>query len=75
MVDPSSLLSSLREKQVAECHPEATLSLLDAIIGDDIQQWSWLNLRELLQKVTTAARALEADPRFVRLYGLVRRFE
>jgi hypothetical protein len=75
IADPSSLLFSMREKQIVEQYPEATMTLLDAIIGDDIQPWAWPNLRELLRRIQSANRALEADPRFVRLYGLVRQFE
>jgi len=75
MADPSSLLFSMREKQVVEQYPEATLTLLDAIIGDDIQPWAWPDLRELLRKIQGADRALEADPRFVRLNALVRQFD
>jgi hypothetical protein len=75
MADPSSMIFSMREKQVVEQYPEATLTLLDAIVGDDIPQWAWPNLRELLRRIQSTDRALEADPRFVRLDALVRQFE
>ena len=68
-------LWSLKKKDYADKFPEATLSLIDSLIGDQTEPWGMQDLRTLLTRISTAEPSLTRDPRFIRLDALVRRFE
>ncbi len=65
----------LKEKDLAEMYPDATLALVDAVVGDELEAWGWPDLRALLRRISAVSAALTDDPRFVRLDALVRQFE
>jgi hypothetical protein len=55
-------------------HP---LTLVDAIVGQQISVWSWRDLRAVLNRISTsiAEPDLRDDPRFLRLDAVVRQYE
>jgi hypothetical protein len=72
---PLSLLFAFRGKDHPDRYPAATLTLLDAIIGDYDEIWATQYLRELLTRISRADPTLSEDPRYLRLDALARRFE
>jgi hypothetical protein len=72
---PHDVIWSLKEKDLAETYPDATLALVDAVVGDELEAWGWPYLRELLRRISAVSAGLMEDPRFVRLDALVREFE
>ncbi|MDQ2777319.1 MAG: hypothetical protein M3Y57_20735 [Acidobacteriota bacterium] len=71
----NDVLWTLKDKDHPERFPDATLTLLDAIMGDQIERWCWPDLRAILTRLTTVQPSLSADPRLARLDALLRTFE
>jgi len=73
--DPQLFLSFFKDKDHAERYPEASLTLIDSVVGHHISVWSWTDLRDILTRISAAQPNLRNDPRFLRLDELVRQFE
>jgi hypothetical protein len=73
--EPHDVLWTLMDKNHTEQYPEHTLTLINAIVGDQIEQWGWPDLRTILTRLTTVQPALTGDPRLMRLDALLHRFE
>jgi hypothetical protein len=69
------LLFAFQKKDHTDRYPAATLTLLDAIIGDHHEVSGMPYLRELLTRIAHADPLLSQDPRYLRLDALARRFE
>jgi hypothetical protein len=73
--DPQLFLSFFKDKDHADRYPEASLTLIDSIVGQKISVWSWPDLRGMLTRISTAQLNLRTDPRFLRLDAVVREHE
>jgi hypothetical protein len=73
--DTATFLWSFKDKDHAEKYPESALALINAIVGDHVDVWSWPHLRNILERIAAAQPALTSDIRFARLDELVRRYE
>jgi hypothetical protein len=73
--DSQMFLSFFKDKDHAEKYPEASLALVDSVVGQQISVWSWPDLRDVLNRISAAQPNLRNDPRFLRLDELVRQFE
>lgn len=74
LCDPHDVLWALKDKDVVDRFPDATLKLLDLLIGDELEPWSAPDLRHILDRILEAGVAAH-DSRILRLVQVVRRFE
>jgi hypothetical protein len=72
---PHEFIWSFQQKDLAERYPEASLALIDAVVGNVIEVWGWQDLRGLINRILAVEFTLAVDPRLVRLQALLRHFE
>ncbi len=73
--EPGTLLYSLNESEHPDRYPRATLALLDAVIGDDVEVWSGQYVRNILTRIAGALPELAGDVGFVRLDTMMKAHE
>jgi len=73
--DPQMFISTFKDKGHAENYPEASLALIDAVVGQQISAWNWQDFAAILAQISIARPGLTTDARFLRLRELVRLHE
>lgn len=72
---PHEVIWVLKETDRIEVYPAATVILVDAVIGDQIERWAWPDLRSILDRLSKVRPDLDGDDRFVRLSAVLHQFE